>query len=87
MKKVILLMPLLVSLYFISCDDSFNPYAPFTGDYILNGIMRGDTSYQVVTLTHSYQPKSTDPLTYKNDPAIIAILESIVSNPIAVPLF
>ena len=64
-------MPLLVSLYFISCDDSFNPYAPFTGDYILNGIMRGDTSYQVVTLTHSYQPKSTDPLTYKNDPAII----------------
>ena len=70
MKKVILLLPLLVSFYFISCDDSFNPYAPFTEDYVLNGIVRGDTSYQVVTLTHSYQPKSTDPLAYKNDPAI-----------------
>ena len=70
-KKVILLFLLLISLYFISCDDSFNPYAPFTEDYILNGIIRGDTTYQVVTLTHSYQPKSTDPLTYKNDPAIV----------------
>ena len=71
MKKAILLFSLLASFYFLSCDDSFNPYAPFTEDYVLNGIMRGDTSYQVVTLTHSYQPNSPDPLTYKNDPAIV----------------
>ncbi len=85
MKKVILLFPLLVSFYFISCDDSFNPYAPFTEDYVLNGIVRGDTSYQVVTLTHSYRPNGTDPLAYKNDPAIAgARIELMYDNKIYV---
>ena len=71
MKKIILAFLVLFSFYFISCDSSFSPYAPFTEDYILNGIVRGDTSYQVVTLSHSYQPDNTDPSTYKTDPAIV----------------
>ena len=72
MKKVIFIsLLILLSFYFLSCDNSFSPYAPFTEDYILNGIIRGDTSYQVVTLTHSYQPDGSDPLAYKNDPAIV----------------
>ncbi len=70
MKKIILLFPLLISFFFLSCNDSINPYAPFTEEYILNGVIRGDTSYQVVTLSHSYQPDGTNPLSYKEDPAI-----------------
>lgn len=53
-----------------SCDDSINPNAPFRERYILNGIMRCDTSYQIVTLSHSYQPEGLDPLEYSDDPAI-----------------
>jgi Domain of unknown function (DUF4249) len=85
MKKIILLFSVLFSFYFLSCDNSFSPYAPFTEDYILNGIMRGDTSYQVVTLSHSYQPNSSDPLTYKTDPAVVgAKIEITYDNKIYV---
>jgi hypothetical protein len=85
MKKVILLVSVLSSIYFLSCDNSFSPYAPFKEDYILNGIMRGDTSYQVVTLSHSYQPDNSNPLTYKTDPAIIgAHIEITYDNKIYV---
>ena len=45
-----------------SCDQSINPNAPFRERFILNGIMKSDTSYQIVTLTHSYQPEGYDPL-------------------------
>ena len=80
MKKVILLLLPIFSFYFLSCDNSFSPYASFTEDYVLNGIMRGDTSYQVVTLSHSYQSNSADPLSYKADPAIVGARIEITYN-------
>lgn len=70
MRKLIFILALLISAFLVSCEDSFSPYAPFTADYILNGIIRGDTSYQVITLSKSYQPDGPDPLGYKQDPAI-----------------
>lgn len=59
-----------MAMLILSCNDSISPYAPFQEDYILNGIIRGDTSYQVITLSHSYQPKGPEPASYKSDPAI-----------------
>lgn len=71
MKKYILILSLFaVSLINYSCDQTINPNAPFRERFILNGIMKSDTSYQIVTLSHSYQPDGLDPLEYVNDPAI-----------------
>lgn len=62
MKKLILLVvPLL--LFVQACDDSFNPNADFLERNALNGIMRADTSFQVITLTRSYQPEGEPPYT------------------------
>ena len=73
MKRVVLnsILLFLVIIGIYSCNDVVNPNAPFRERFILNGIMRNDTSYQVVTLSHSYQPDNFDPLNYKEDPAII----------------
>jgi hypothetical protein len=71
MKKYILILTLLaLSLINYSCDQSINPNAPFRERFILNGIIKSDTSYQIVTLTHSYQPDGLSPLDYTDDPAI-----------------
>jgi len=71
MKKYILILMLFaLALINYSCDQSINPNAPFRERFILNGIMRSDTSYQIVTLTHSYQPEGYDPKEYVDDPAI-----------------
>jgi len=70
MKKIIILVLLLITFSFISCNDSINQYAPFTVDYVLNGIIRGDSTYQIVTITRSYQPDGPSPSEYKDDPSI-----------------
>jgi len=71
MKKYILILVLFaLALINYSCDQSINPNAPFRERFILNGIMKSDTSYQIVTLTHSYQPEGYDPKEYVDDPAI-----------------
>jgi len=73
MKRVILnsILLFLVIIGTYSCNDVVNPNAPFRVRFILNGIIRSDTSYQVVTLSRSYQPDNNDPLTYKEDPAVV----------------
>ena len=53
-----------------SCDESFNPKGEYTEKYILNCVLRGDTSYQVAILTHSYDVNGYDPYMNKTDPAI-----------------
>ncbi len=55
---------------FISCDENVNPKVPFTERYILNLVLRGDTSYQVATLSHSYDVSGLNPYDNKYDPAI-----------------
>jgi hypothetical protein len=53
-----------------SCDKSLNPKGDYVERYVLNCILRGDTSYQVAVISHSYDVNGFDP--YKNtmDPAI-----------------
>lgn len=70
MKRIFITSLFLIELLTLSCDDSINPNAEFKEDFILNGIIRGDSSYQVITLTHSYQTDGPDPLEYKDNPAI-----------------
>lgn len=72
MKGKILSVIIISFIAFInySCNDTISPNAPFRERFILNGLMRGDTTYQVVTLTHSYRPDGLDPLSYKTDPAL-----------------
>ncbi len=73
MKKFILFFIIIVSVLFnYSCNDSLNPEAPFRQRYALTGVMRSDTSLQVVTITKSYLPvDGLNPLTNKTDPAIV----------------
>jgi len=58
------------TLSFPSCDESINPKSPFKERYILNFIIRGDTTFQVATLSHSYDVDGVDPYVNKIDPAI-----------------
>lgn len=73
MKKFILFFIVIVfALINYSCNNSLNPEATFRQRYALTGIMRSDTSLQVVTITKSYLPvDGLNPLTNKTDPAIV----------------
>jgi Domain of unknown function (DUF4249) len=70
MKKT--LLPLIVSLLplCLSCSDQVNPKTDLRDLYSLNCIMRGDTSSQIVTITHSYQVSGYDPSGNTADPFI-----------------
>ena len=61
---------ILTLLTLSSCDESFNPKGGYTEKYVLNCVLRGDTSYQVAILTHSYNVDGYDPYTNVTDPAI-----------------
>lgn len=71
MKKIFLLFftTLLAALSF-SCDDQVNPKTDFKEIYALNCVIRGDTSYQVATITRSYNVDGFDPLTNRSDPFV-----------------
>lgn len=73
MKKFSALFLLILSALFLySCNNTFDPNAPFRERYALTGIMRSDTTLQIVTLSKSYEPgDGVNPLTNNQDPAII----------------
>ncbi len=69
--EFVLLLALIISVFtFISCDDSIDPKSTFKERYILNFVIRGDTTFQMATLTHSYNVDGVDPYSNKTDPAI-----------------
>ncbi len=71
MKKIILSTLLILTVLMIySCEDTLDPNAPFRERYVLTGVIRSDTSLQVVTVTKSYRPPQLDPYSYKDDPAV-----------------
>lgn len=71
MKRLVLSAIVIIAFVFLSsCDDTLNPNAPFRERFSLNGIMRSDTSFQVITISHSYQPSDNNPLSYTEDPSI-----------------
>ena len=58
-------------IFFLTCDDNFSPYGQFQEKYILTCVLRGDTTLQTATLSHSYMPDGADPLVYNDDPYIM----------------
>ena len=71
MRKLITV--LFITIYIvliISCDDQVDPKTDFKDVYALNCVIRGDTSFQVATITRSYNVDGYDPLTNTNDPFI-----------------
>lgn len=68
MKKYLLLI--FIGLFSWSCEEDFNPYGEFKEKYILNCILRGDSTYQIAALTKSYNPAAFDPNLIFEDAAI-----------------
>ncbi|MEW6195045.1 MAG: DUF4249 family protein [Bacteroidota bacterium] len=54
----------------LSCEENFDPYGDLANRYVLNAIIRGDTTFQTVTLTRSYSAGNFDPYSNTEDPAI-----------------
>ena len=56
MKIFLQIIIIFISLLLLSCEAPLNVDAPFRQRYVLNGIMRNDSSVQYVTITRSYKP-------------------------------
>ena len=56
MKIISLINIIISSLLLFSCETPLNVDAPFRQRYVLNGIMRGDSSIQYVNITRTYRP-------------------------------
>lgn len=59
MKKSFFILIVVISLYFLSCDESFNPFTDFKQDYGVACILRSDTTLQLISISKSY-PNSPD---------------------------
>ena len=71
MRKLIFFLFTTINIFlFVSCDDQVDPKTDFKDVYALNCVIRGDTSFQVATITRSYNVDGFDPLTNTNDPFI-----------------
>ncbi len=80
--KIIYLM-FVLGLFAISCEEDFNPYGDFKEKYILNCILRGDSTSQILFLSKSYNPANfnssliTDDVSIKNADVKILIGDSV----------
>ena len=74
MKKIALYIIIVFFLLInYSCKNTFDPNAAFRERYVLTGIMRSDTTLQVVTVTHTYRPSgdNTNPYSYTDPPYVL----------------
>jgi len=53
-----------------SCNDNFSPKAPFKEQYVLNCILRGDSTSQIALLSKTYDVTGFDPNSNNVDPSI-----------------
>ncbi len=65
MKNIISLFIIIIVL--TSCEENFNPYGELKDRYVLNCIIRGDTTFQTVTLTRDYQVENFNPFSNTED--------------------
>lgn len=72
MKKILFSIFLCTSaLLSTGCrDEDFNPKGEFKDKYILNCVLRSDTTVQTLTLSGSYNVDGFDPSANNNDPAL-----------------
>ncbi len=74
MKKILIIIVTIFSILFLdSCSNTLNPYAPFRQRFVLSGIIRSDTSYQVITISKSYQPANYNPSTDTENVAVLGV--------------
>jgi len=70
MKNYSIYICLTAALISLSCNESFNPEAPFKEQYVLNCIIRGDSLMQMAVLGETYDANGTDPSLNTVDPSI-----------------
>ena len=74
MKIYFIIFCLSAALISISCNENFNPKAPFIEQYVLNCIIRGDSVAQVALLGKTYDVNGYDPSTNSVDPSVTGAL-------------
>lgn len=71
MKKIFTVASfLLIGILSLSCDENLDPYGQFKEKYVLNCIIRGDTTFQSATLSTDYQVSNLDSYSNTKDPGI-----------------
>ncbi len=80
MKKLLYILLLAAGLLQLSCDNNFSPKGAFQQDFVLNCVLRQDTSYQVATVTTSYNVNGFDPFSNKIDPSIQGAVIKLIYN-------
>lgn len=70
--KNLLKLTLVVAIFisFVSCEDNVNPFGDLEEKYVLNCVIRGDSTFQTATLTKSYLVTNGDPYSSLDDTAI-----------------
>lgn len=69
-KKIILTLLLAATLLSTSCDENVSPKGELPEDYVVNLIIRTDTTFQTATVTRVYDVDGFDPLELKTDPSV-----------------
>ncbi len=54
-KLIFLLAIILITVHLISCEEAFNPQGDFDDQYVLNCIIKNDTTFQIATISRSYK--------------------------------
>lgn len=67
MKKILFTIFI---VFAVSCSESFDPYGELKDGYVLNCIIRGDTTFQTATLSRTYLVTNNDPYSSTIDPAL-----------------
>ena len=72
MIKFVLKISFAFALVFIlSCSEDFNPFGEFRDNYVVTAILKSDTTYQTIFLSHNYlPPDGFDPYSNTVDPSI-----------------
>lgn len=54
-KKLIVLSIIFITCLLISCEEAFNPQGEFDDQYVLNCVLKIDTTFQMATISRSYK--------------------------------
>jgi hypothetical protein len=71
MKKFSFLILMCSSIFFLSCDEDFNPFGEYSEKYAFTCILKNDGESQIAFLSHSYKPNGFNPYENTIDPAIV----------------
>lgn len=70
MKKTLIISAIIFTVFIAACNENLEPFGEANEKYVLNCVIRSDTSYQTLTLTKSYPATSYNPYDNTVDPSI-----------------